>query len=705
MNVFWQNSKLLVKKSTVFPAPYLHKKQTDFVIFRYLSDGLLTVVYEQEPQSVLVRPLSLGIRPELDKNKVTVRLDRPCNFSVEINGGTDDALLVFAGGADQVDRAGYEHMIYFPAGGQNAGIIEIGQDNTLIYLEEGAHVHGKILAENKRHLALAGLGVLSMENYEHDRKQWQHALDFRFCSDLTIENITVTDSCSWSCRVFGCENVHIANLKIIGQRGNSDGIDICGSRDILVEGCFTRVWDDSLVVKAFDTGDMTRAVFRNCVLWNDFARPIEVGVELRADKVHDIRFENIDILHSPTGYPLMGIHHGDRADVSDIHFENIRIEDTPGAQLFDIRITDSVWNTDQAKGGIHDIYFKNIAVLEPMPVSFAKSRIQGYNAKTMVKNVTLDNIRLNGCAARNAEECGLEVMDDVDGVRFIAAEGPFIELVRAKLEPFGEILERADGMTERLFRLRLTNTGAAPRTLSCQFKLSPSGRAYCEPSDLTLILAGQETISQDLRVICPPGKFCLHVESSDPGLATDWQFFESDLKLGREIDRAPILSAVNCRREKAGDLQLACRDGSLIIRSESLKGSGIVLYTAKPVPTAMGQVVFSVEETDNGLAPAIINGRHGLEPAPQLRCPAEISYVFKNEPKAEKITRLAIADKINGLSIVPLALLGLEPDTREFWLEIELITDIPKRYPFCLFGSQVPDTICHMFARAVVAEA
>ena len=32
----------------------------------------------------------------------------------------------------------------------------------------------------------------------------------------------------------------------------------------------------------------------------------------------------------------MGIHHGDHDEVSDIVFDNIRIEDTPGAQLFDI---------------------------------------------------------------------------------------------------------------------------------------------------------------------------------------------------------------------------------------------------------------------------------------------------------------------------------------------------------------------------------
>ena len=48
--------------------------------------------------------------------------------------------------------------------------------------------------------------------------------------------------------------------------------------------------------------------------------------------------------------------------VSDIEFRNIRIEDAPGAQLFDVRITNSAWNTDDKMGRIENIKFSDISL-------------------------------------------------------------------------------------------------------------------------------------------------------------------------------------------------------------------------------------------------------------------------------------------------------------------------------------------------------
>lgn len=166
--------------------------------------------------------------------------------------------------------------------------------------------------------------------------------------------------------------------------------------------------------------------------------------------------------------------------------------------------------------------------------------------------------------------------------------------------------------------------------------------------------------------------------------------------LGEDIESAAEYEFINCRGESAGKIAFSMKDDLLTVKSELLKTKKITLYAANPIETAPGQVVFSCEETDFAKAPAVINGAHGLELAPQLRCPAEITYVFENEPKT-KITKLELTPSLSGEMIVSLDTLGIE-SSKTFWLDVETKTDIEKRYPLCLFASQEPKKICHMFA-------
>lgn len=114
-----------------------------------------------------------------------------------------------------------------------------------------------------------------------------------------------------------------------------------------------------------------------------------------------------------------------------------------------------------------------------------------------------------------------------------------------------------------------------------------------------------------------------------------------------------------------------------------------------------GEVMFSGEETDWANAPAVIKGENGAELAPQLRCPAEITYVFKNEPKVEKIEKINIQPTLTGEGYITIGKFDVKDVHDEFWFELEVEADGEKRYPVCLFGSQQPDSICHMFAQVM----
>ncbi len=54
----------------------------------------------------------------------------------------------------------------------------------------------------------------------------------------------------WCCSLFGCRDVTISNVKLVGLwRYNADGIDVCNSQNVQVRDCFVRAFDDALVIK------------------------------------------------------------------------------------------------------------------------------------------------------------------------------------------------------------------------------------------------------------------------------------------------------------------------------------------------------------------------------------------------------------------------------------------------------------------------
>lgn len=160
-------------------------------------------------------------------------------------------------------------------------------------------------------------------------------LKFYDCKNLRIEGIAMKNSAIWCVNLFGCESVTIDNIKVFGQwRYNTDGIDIVNSRNVRIANSFVHSFDDTVTVKGID-----RYIERNCenitvedsVLWCDWGRALEIGLETACREYKNIAFKNCDILRS--GGIAMDIQNGDCAQVHDITFTNINVEfnafDTP----------------------------------------------------------------------------------------------------------------------------------------------------------------------------------------------------------------------------------------------------------------------------------------------------------------------------------------------------------------------------------------
>jgi len=700
MRVTWNGEEVKVQQTNTYSSPYLEFKTGNFVIIRMKEAGWLTVEEDEDWQAkdIVIRPKSFGLSCEYTENGIKVEVTKPCSFSVEPGGKMENALMVLIIGEDMISKDNYENLIYLKAGIHHGANIKIEKDNTLVYLEDGAYVGRGIIAFGKKHIAISGGGRIGHDDFA----QPENNIYLEDCSDIEIENVTLTDNWGWNCVIKNCEDLHIRRVHVIGCRSCSDGFDICSSRRVTLEECFTRTCDDSFVVKSHGP-NVEDLLFERCVLWNDFARPIEVGVELQADVVKNVRFHDIDIIHSDTGYPVMGIHHGDHAVIQNICFDDIRIEDAPGAQLFDIRIAKGVYNFDKnpATGYIQGVTFNKITLVDTLPVSMSKSRIEGMNEESCVKDITISNMNIHGYTVSTEEQLGLEVKRFVENVRIIPGDLPELPLIQTELSVSEPFCLGIDGMYRGKVSALLENKSGEAISTSAQLMISPSRKGIYENQDIAIELAAEQSVQKEFELALPAGNFCIHLESSDPRVSMSWFVMENDLVLGEDVESAPKISFVDCRGVCSGEVQLAVSEGYLIVKSESIKDKELTVYVAEDFDILPNQVLFSVEETDFGMAPAVINGPQGHELAPQLRCPGEITLTFKNFPKVKKISSATVNDRINGLAYFSLERLGIRDLSKSFRLELTIENDAPHRYPFSMFGSQLPAEMCHMFAKVV----
>ena len=498
----------------------------------------------------------------------------------------------------------------------------------------------------------------------------------------------------------GCDRCTVSNLKIIGARGNSDGVDVCGSRDVTVTGCFIRSYDDSLVLKAFD-GDTINVVFEKCVLWNDMARPIEVGVELRCDRVENIYFRDIDVIHSLTCYPIFGIHHGDRAKISNIHFEDIRIENAPGVQLFDFRITDSVWNRDNKKGSIQGVFIDNISFCgaEGQDIRSIHSRIDGFSEENNISNVHIGKITAFGEKIIGKRAIGLEVIGAVSDVFFEEnGNSCVIESDITVSKPFE--LEN-DGKYHGEVKLGIVNSSECNVAGLSGINVYPKNKAQCDAAAFTYSLDAGERIERVYPIVAEPGKLVFESFGNRIEFLPAVKYIELDYILCEDVKQAPVAEFNNYYGDSDGSIRFACNDKWLEIESDSLKDFDIELFTANVAKTEENQIMFAVEESFFGEAPSVKFQNGEYVPAPEIGNHHEITYVFLNQPKVGKIFRNIASKNSEGRLKIPFECLGTDNSSNEFLLEARLIKNNGYNMPYTRFWSTLPGDTAHMFCRFV----
>jgi hypothetical protein len=393
---------------------------------------------------VVVRPLSLGVRPVVRGNVVSFTLPRPCYVSVEVNGDIKRPLFLFGDPPEGARPASGEPGVRYFEGGRvhEAGRIDLKSGET-VYLEAGAIVRGHIVARDASRVRVLGRGMLVPTGA--DPKDDVRAMSFLRCRDVEVDGPLVVGSRTWTIVPQLSADVRIRNLKIVSWDFGSDGIDLVSTSHVRIERVFIKANDDNIVVKTWDgdedypspandgTGlDVSDIHVRDAVLWNlPWGNALEIGFELRAARVGDVSFEDIDVIRCERG-AVMSIHNGDAATVERVRFENVRVEDARH-KLIDLAVFLSRYSVDapaseeewrrrylhgawdgvlrvdpdekaghaRHRGRIRDVVFRNVSVVDgPAPFSI----VAGYDDAHAVEGVRIEALTIHGAPVASAEE-------------------------------------------------------------------------------------------------------------------------------------------------------------------------------------------------------------------------------------------------------------------------------------------------------------
>lgn len=207
---------------------------------------------------------------------------------------------------------------------------------------------------------------------------------------MTVDGVILRDSSTWTVPIRRSHHVRIVNVKALGDRANSDGIDICNSRDVIVSNCYLRTLDDLVVVKTDkQQGPSENIDVGHCVLWNEIAHALSIGAELR-EPVSHVHFHDCDVIHDKGREWTLRVYHCDSAVISDVVFDNIRVEET--RKLISLWIGKANWSRDVERGHIRDVVFRNISAAGDHP----RIELQGFDADQAIEDVVFQNVSVNG---------------------------------------------------------------------------------------------------------------------------------------------------------------------------------------------------------------------------------------------------------------------------------------------------------------------
>ncbi|KAK7413928.1 hypothetical protein QQX98_007195 [Neonectria punicea] len=355
--------------------------------------------------TAIIRPLSLGIKTTIDDdNTVRFTLDRPLDVMLEVNNDKWKALHILTNDIElDAPTSDSDNVWYFGPGINNGSKVIDGNllvpSDTTVYLAGGAFLTAKLNFINVSNSAVRGHGFI----YKGPNGG---AILIERSTNIVVEKVTSLGATGFSLITGEAKGVRITGYRSFSSHGNGDGLDFFCSTDILVENCFLRNSDDTIVIYGHRWdyyGDTHNITIRNCTLLPDIAHPIQIGTHgnpKKPETLSGIHVSSIDILdHHETQMWYQGcisLNAGDENLIEDVTFKDIRIEKVSKGQLVNLRVMqNAMWTTAPGRG-IRNVTLKNVDLDMESSRVVNPSQILGFDATRRVDNITFENLKIGG---------------------------------------------------------------------------------------------------------------------------------------------------------------------------------------------------------------------------------------------------------------------------------------------------------------------
>ena len=411
-----------------------------FAMFDFTGTVDVVVTPKRAFKTASVHPLSAGVTAVFADGRIRFTMDRPRPLTVMLDGSDDIVLHLFAHAPEvDVPKQGDPNVIYFGPGYHDITTLKVASNQTL-YIAGGAILRAKLDpnekgvfseriklwsykgavigvndAENAR---VAGRGIIDAHALPHPARP---TLVSSKSKRVKFEGVTIRHSCNWQVIVSHSQDVEVDGVNVIGGRLNTDGINTVCSHLVRIHDCFVRSHDDSFAVKTpAANAPASDILIENCVVWNDWGYALGITYETRSPISHVI-YRNCDILCAR--HHLLAVHVVDSALMSDVTFDNIRIEDPANAgkrwkhsaKLLRLGITKDMWGTDKETGHIKGVRVYNVVLQGKTPL---QSEILGHDATSKVEDVAIVGLNYLGKIALKAADMNLKVNEFAGGVTF-----------------------------------------------------------------------------------------------------------------------------------------------------------------------------------------------------------------------------------------------------------------------------------------------